>query len=292
MVSSWYFGDGTVLFNQARTARRDIPALTPLDPVLTTAGVRHEGRLSVGFRVARTITRRFGIAFSFDATPGEIRMTDALRAGIETSAASFQDSLSRILDISPISTDVMVDSTATIRQEGGTRLSASGTLNVSLATGRQRVTPYVTVGAGVMTATGDLPGATLIGRYRVTYADTDAVIDETDTVRIRLEAPATPIFIAGGGVTVDMTAKSGIRADVRVAIGSNNSRIVVQATPSAAGIPSTSAAYIGSAASIVFATEEARQRSLSGPAIDGFETFTGSGRRVETAVTFGYFLRF
>jgi hypothetical protein len=294
MVSSWYFGDGTLLFNQARRAVRDVPQLLPLDPVLTTAGTRHQRGLLFGFRVIRTFAGRFGAEFSFDAAPARLRMSDEMRAGIETSAASFQDSFSRILAVLDGFGfgDVAVDSTATIRPEGGTRLGASGTLNVDLFAGPKRAMPYVTVGAGVITTAGNLPGAMLVGTYRVAPAETNGVIEETDTVRIRYEERSSPTFIVGGGVKLNVTAKTGIRADVRVDIGTDKGRIVVDATPSEHGTPSYSASFSTSTASIVFATENARQRSLSGPAIAGFPTFTNTGNHIQTAVTLGYFLSF
>jgi hypothetical protein len=288
MVSSWYFGDGTTLFNQARGAVRDVPPLLPLDRVLTEAGMRRQAGPSIGFRVVRAITARFAAEFSFDAAPHHVRMTDVMREGIVKSAGSFQDSFAAILAVTGNPT---VDSSAVIRDKGGTRLTAGGALNVSF-TIRPTVRPYITAGVGIAATRGDLPDATLVGRYRFNGFETTAVVDETDTVRIRYEDRPSPIVIIGGGITLDLTTRSGIRGDVRVHLGSNNSRIIVDATPSHAGTPSYSATFIGRDASIVVATDDAGQRSLSGPAITGFETFTGSGRQVLTAVTCGYFLRF
>ena len=287
MVSSWYFGDGTTLFNQARRAVRDVPALVPLDRVLTQAGTRHRTGPSLGFRVARAIAGRFAAEFSFDAAPQHVRMTEVTREGIVISADSFQNSFDTILGVLAGN----ADSSAVVRDVGGIRLSGGGALRLHF-TIRPNMKPYIAVGAGIAATSGDPPGATLVGRYRVGDPETTAVVDETDTVRIRYEERPSPIVILGGGITIDLTSRSGIRGDVRVHLGSNTSRIVVDATPSHAGTPSYSAAFIGRDASIVVATDDARQRSLSGPAIAGFETFTATGRQVQTAVTFGYFLRF
>ena len=63
--------------------------ITPLDPVLqSAAGTRGNG-FSVGFRVARDITPRFGAEFTLDAAQGTVGFTDAALAGIEASRASF-----------------------------------------------------------------------------------------------------------------------------------------------------------------------------------------------------------
>lgn len=110
--------------------------------------------------------------------------------------------------------------------------------------------------------------------------------------RIRYEDRPSPIAIVGGGIRFDLTTRSGIRGDLRIHLGSNAGRIVVDATPSEAGTPSYSAAFISRDASIVVATDDARQRSLTGPALTGFETFTGTGIQRQTAVTIGYFRRF
>jgi hypothetical protein len=284
-VSSWYFGDGAALFNDVRRTFSFIPSITPLDPVLTGAGVERNGGLSFGFRLTRALNDRFGVEFDIDAGLGHAVMNDGMRAGIEASTTSFELAFSRAA-FSP------AESIATIRQEGGTRLSAIGALNINLLTPR-RLTPYVSIGAGVVSAVGDLPSATIVGTYQVPDLELGIpAVVETDTVSIRYEERTTPIFMLGGGVKLDLTPRSGIRGDVRFAIGPNNDRIAIDATPSEPRGSGTSLTYIAANWSMVFSSSGTRQTSLSGPPVTGFETYSASGSQVQTTVALGYFVRF
>jgi hypothetical protein len=286
-VSSWYFGDGAALFNEVRSTFFFIPPITPLDPVLTRAGTERNSGVTIGFRIGRAINSRFGAEFSLDASLGQVVMSDDMSGGIEGSATSFELAFSRM-----VFSASGVDSTATIEREGGRRLTASGALNINLLTGRT-VTPYVSIGAGVASATGDLPNATIVGTYRHVEAESEILlVSETDTVSIRYEEPTSAIFILGGGFKLDLTARSGIRGDVRFSIGPDNGRIIIDATPSPASGSGVSVTYIGSRSSVVFSSSETRQRSLSGPSINGFETYDANGTQVQTTVALGYFVRF
>lgn len=288
-VSSWYFGDGAVLFNTARRAVASNAPITPLDPVLTRAGVESDRGVVLGFRVARAFNDRFGAEFSFDASRTPVRMTDAMRAGISAASASFEHAFRSFSFVST------ADSNATILQEGGRRLSATGALNVNLLTGR-RLTPFATIGGGTVSTQGVLPNAELVGQYRILdYLDETGatIVDDTDTVHVRYEEHSSPVLLLGGGFRFDLSPRFGIRSDVRFSIGSNTGRIVVDAKASHAGVPAWALTLIGQGASMVFGSPGTeRQPSLTGPAISGFETFTSRGRRVQTAITFGYFARF
>src|SRR5262245_26485461 len=68
---SWYFGDGAALFNEvnaqfASRFNQRLPQLVPLDGVLTSAAVSRPSTSAFGFRVARRVTRRFGVEVGFD----------------------------------------------------------------------------------------------------------------------------------------------------------------------------------------------------------------------------------
>jgi hypothetical protein len=67
---SWYFGDGTLLFNQAATALGQLPdQIVALDPVLARPLAEHRGGGSVGVRVSRMLTPRVTAELSVDFSP-------------------------------------------------------------------------------------------------------------------------------------------------------------------------------------------------------------------------------
>src|ERR1700693_4385229 len=63
LVSSWYFGDGASLLNQAASFRLG-GHITPLDPVLESPFVRRESGGDLGLRVGRVLTGRLAAEFS------------------------------------------------------------------------------------------------------------------------------------------------------------------------------------------------------------------------------------
>jgi hypothetical protein len=290
-VSSWYFGDGSVLFNDARRAFgffSSVP-ITALDPALTRAGSERGGGLLLGFRVARALNDRLSAEFSFDASLARVRMRDDTRAAIETTSTSFEQAFDSIFAFAS------VDSNVTIHREGGGQLNATGALTVNLLTGH-RWTPYATIGGGVVSSVGDMPRATLVGKYQVVdfLEETGTIfVDDTDTVSVRYEMNPAPILLLGGGFKFDLSPRTGIRGDVRFGIASNGSRVAIDTEASHADVSFSSLTLIGPNSSAVFSSPGSpRQRSLSGPALSGFETFTGTRYQVDTAITIGYFTRF
>jgi hypothetical protein len=289
-VSSWYFGDGSVLFNDARPVLPPVP-ITPLDPVLTRAGAGRDGGLLLGFRVARALNDRLSAEFSFDASLARVRMRDDARAAIETTSTSFVQAFDSLSWIGFAG----VDSNVTIHREGGGQLNATGALTVNLLTGH-RWTPYATIGGGVVSSVGDMPHATLVGKYQVVdiFLESGTIlVDDTDTVNVRYEMNPAPILLLGGGFKFDLSPRAGIRGDVRFGIASNRGRVVIDTEASHAGVSYFSTVLVGRNSTAVFSSPgNARQPSLSGPALSGFETFTGTRYQVDTAITVGYFTRF
>ena len=87
---SWYFGDGTLLFNQAATALGQLPdQIVPLDSVLAGPLGEHRGGGSAGVRVSRVLTPRVTAELSVDYGFATLRITPANGEAIETTRASF-----------------------------------------------------------------------------------------------------------------------------------------------------------------------------------------------------------
>lgn len=304
-ASTWYFGDGAALLNQINAAFSTgliSGRITALDPVLQSAAARRTRGGSVGFRIGRSLSPRFGVEFTLDAPQGRLKFTDQAIAGIESTRASFLAAWNestgliasggRIVFINP-----SVASTATIDDGRARQLFTTGALTVNLAT-RGRIVPYATVGAGVVTNHGTLPRATLAGSYR--FDSLGALIayfpvNETDTVTVRVvnahQHPLTTVF--GGGVKLLGSNRWGVRADVRAYISKNTLDVQVDASPRVV----VGTAPIGAIASTLFPSIQFSNFSgidstLSGARIDGFTTFSSRGTAVHTTVSVGYFVRF
>ena len=97
-VSSWYFGDGAVLFDQASTAVAANPVamtapfpgrIVALDPVLETSLGAVDRGAGIGVRLTRAMTPRFDVELSVDYSVTRMHVTDANRDAIEATRASF-----------------------------------------------------------------------------------------------------------------------------------------------------------------------------------------------------------
>jgi hypothetical protein len=93
--SSWYFGDGAILFNQVASAPvaggvAESPGrITTLDPVLgRSLGERRRGG-SIGARVSRVLTPRLSAELSVDYSLARLQITQVNSDAIEATRASF-----------------------------------------------------------------------------------------------------------------------------------------------------------------------------------------------------------
>jgi len=303
-ASSWFFGDGAALLKEGLASfpsfiLPESTRITPLDAVLTKAGTSRERGGSYGFRIGYAITPRLTAEFNVDATRAPLRLTDALLAGVEASRVSFTQTWVGLISTGGgvVFTEPSVASTATITRDGGRQLFTTGALTINLAT-QGTVIPYATIGAGVLSHTGDLPSVTLVGNYR--FASLNALapgrfpVNETDQVTIRIAAHDALTTVVGGGVKITPSARWSVRADVRAHISANKVDVLVDATPNVAmGTPAGAIASTLTP-SLQFSNNPStgQESNLSGPAIAGLRTFTGSGSAVQLGVTGGIFVRF
>jgi hypothetical protein len=295
-VSSYYFGDGSLLLNQASTALGTIAnaRISPLDPVLNSAFVERQDGPSVGVRVTRRLTSRVAAEVSIDYQGGRLRTTDAARAGIEASRASFAAVFNGLLNLGGPIISPQVASTATFTgDDQGHRLSTTGALIVSLRKVGALI-PYATVGAGVLSSSHEAPNATLTGNYRFLLGGI-APINETDTVLVRSSIDDKALVsMVGGGVRALLSPRFGVRVDVRVQFSGSRGGTFVDATPRVEpGTPLSSLTF-SSTPGLRFSnsTQAELQSTLSGPAISDFQTFTGKGIERQVGITAGLFIRF
>jgi hypothetical protein len=316
--SSWYFGDGTTLFNQvaAQTAEdtRQVPVnpffvnpelgfsprIASLDPALGRSLGRWKRGGSFGVRVSRALTPRRNAELSVDYSVAPLQITQANSDAIEATRASFDAAFRRWTSLLTTFTPISVSSNAAFESGGGHQVFTSGALNINLRT-TGSIVPYATVGAGLISTTGATPGATLTGNYQWRLIPLPPflpiIFNETDSVAVtdsRDKHAAAAVL--GGGVKYHVSPRYGIRVDVRVSLARNSARTLLDARPLGSR-PATDPSSQGvmnppSNPTIVFSTSPNVTPTLSGPQITGLPTYTGSGIVGHTNIAAGIFWRF
>ena len=300
--SSWYFGDGTTLFNQVASSlglfpfNQVIGRITALDPVLgrSLGELRRGG--NIGARVSRELTPRFSAELAVDYSFAPLQITSTNTNAIEATRASFTTAFNGLFTTAPgASLSPSVTSTAALDNGSGHQIFTTGVLNMNLRTTGNLV-PYATVGAGLISTTGKTPNATLTGNYRLSFppAAGSAPFNETDNVTVRdARDDQTAAAILGGGVKYHVSPRYGIRLDIRVSLSKNTATTQVGASPNVAlGSPTGILSPPGNPTIILSTIPSVITSSLSGSPISGLRTFSGSGVFAHTNITAGVFWRF
>jgi hypothetical protein len=301
-ASSFYFGTGAQLFNQNEVGDSravTVPTITPVDQVLQSSVIQRQRRGgTLGVRLGRSIGRRFAADFTFDYSPANEAFANTALAGIEATRASFTPALQHALSVSSVASTVTSVATVIDRQRIS-QLFATGALRINLReTGR--AIPYVTIGAGVVLSSGNLPSATLVGGYQL---GTSSQILGTDTVNLTYSLKGrTWVGTGGAGLRYFITPTRGIRFDGRLQMYPNTIVNLVDATPAMAlrssGSPfpliNSGALQFSSTAPLngvsVSATPGAT--AAAGSVAPGSTTFTGKGLLPQVSLTIGLFWRF
>ena len=308
--SSWYFGDGAVLFNQAVVALFGqavggpaTPArIATLDPVLGRSLVGQKSRASLGISVSRAFTPRIGTELSVDYSRVRLHITESNSDAIEATRASFIPAFEGMIRFNPNRVLNSVTSTAAFENGSGHQLLASGALIINLRT-TGNVIPYATFGAALISMSGETPSTTLRGNYQFRLPG-GPPINETDSVTVSAARDdRTLAGILGGGLKYHVSPRWGLRLGVRVALSKNTMKTVLDATPSVTlGLPVGRGALSGEP-SIQFTNNSTdpvtalgvtavAASSLTGPAISELRTFSGSGVVTHTTLNAGIFWRF
>jgi hypothetical protein len=295
--SSWFFGDGSTLLNDWSAAFTIVPRverITPLDAVLTESAARPSNTSSFGVRVGRRLTRRITAEVNVDYGPSSLELSEGTRGDIEASRTTFARVFNEAFApaqggfVNPV-----VSSVSEIDEGDGGRIVTTGALTLKLREGGVLV-PYVTGGLGGVFNHGRLPSVTLTGSYSMSpFFNPSARFNQTDTVTVRFTRSDRALAgVMGGGLTFDLSARHGLRVDLRWHITSNTVDTEVNASPLT--INGTPVASLGSATtpSVTFTNNAGLRSSLSGPPITAFRTREGTGLQIETTLTIGYFWRF
>jgi hypothetical protein len=310
-VSSWYFGDGAVLFNQAATALATSTVamtqpfsgrMSALDPVLGRPLGEWQRGGSIGARVTRVMTPRFSAEVSVDYSLAGLQMTQANSDAIEATRASFIAAFNGLITSNPGRVLNSLTSTAALDSGGGRELTTSGAVIINVRT-RGAVIPYATVGASLLSIVGAVPSATLKGNYQFTNPS-GSPINETDTVTVRDGRDTRTVAgVLGGGVKYHVSPRWGIRLDARVSVGQNPSSTVLDASPNVVlGLQPPGRGLLNVNPTIQFSNSSESVTSLgvtavatstlSGPALSGVTTLSGTGVSSHATITSGIFWRF
>lgn len=295
-VSSWFFGDGAALLNQVLTQfaaeeGRTFPRIASLDDALRSGGGKQGGGALFGLRVGREITRKVSVEFSIERSKAKLELSDELSAALDEARDTFKESFEALLATAPV-TALSVTSSVTRRDSSSAQTRFTGALKWTVY-GSGGLQFYLTGGGGIVKNSGDAPQAVLNGRY--TFRLFGSIpMDEFDRVVVTLnQAETSALGLLGAGFTYDVTADSGLRADVRLLLNSTKDTITMTAAPNvAAGTPQgerSTAANISPG--LQFSTLPGIRSTLSGPN-QNLTIFTGSGFTKQIAFSLGLFVRF
>jgi hypothetical protein len=293
-VSSWYFGDGALLFNQvnAQFASRFgqvFDEIRPLDDLLGSAGARRQSEGAFGVRLTRVLSPRLGVEISIGRNTGSLKLTTEAQDAVEATRASFETAFTGLLNTVP-QTGLGVTSTVNVVEPGGASTLVSGALVFSLAR-RDRLEAYAVAGVGRFFGGSEALEVRLRGNYEFSIFGMFP-INETDEVTMRVtDDDSATIGVFGGGVTYGFSSRHGLRVDLRLLAGGNGTQVSVKATPSVSPTNLSSFLPSNTDPTVQFSTDPGVRSSLSGGPLER-TTFRGSGLDVRPQFTVGYFFRF
>lgn len=292
--TSWYFGDGTTLMNQALAQFEVIQGTTftriiPLDAAVFASATRRKSGATFGLRVSRILSSRLALEASVERNQGSQEFTGSATKALEATRDSFQAAFQDLLATAPV-TALNVSSTLTARESGSGQTRVAAAARWTVVSG-SRTSAYATAGAGVvMNGSRDVQ-AVLTGTYLFRLYGAFPM-SETDRAVVTVSSPSNAaIGLLGGGVTYDLSARVGLRADVRVSLSSNSSVTTVSGSPSVATQTPVNVLPSLTSPGIQFSSTPGVPSSLSGAATT-YTTFTGSGMNRHVSFTMGIFRRF
>jgi hypothetical protein len=285
-VSSWYFGDGAALLNQVLTQRGLTARVLAMDrpPGWPVTGY---SRGEVGGRIARHLKGPIwfeagvdigldGVGFDADAQD----RIEATRASFETAFAALATSAASVITSSTVTSTATLDS-------GGRRLLVSGVVQYR---GNERpLRPVFFGGVGVSSSIGPPATLTLTGTYRFT-TPAQAVIEETDTMRLSYETSNSIVWIFGGGFMHDLSRSSAYRVEVRLRGGATKFSANLEAEPSrVTASPGGVVVLNATNPGLQFSSSPSITPNLSS-ARPGFSAFDGEGPPFQLVVS-AYYVR-
>ena len=291
-VPSWYFGYGALLLSAVNTALDVDPGITALERSLHRPVLARTHGWHGGVRLTRALNRRWAFEAAAGYASSGTAITDDARAGLRDTSESFVAAWQSFLSRTPhtnrvVTSDVRVDA-------GSTRqFIATGALRFDFLT-RWPMRPYLTAGGGIASTFGQLPRATLTGRYQF-LIDGVSPIDETDAVDIRFDLRRhAPVVVAGAGFEHVRSDRWGLRVDVRAHMMTHSMRTIVDASPAtlrATGSTTPAATATHTYLSVQHSNQAGIASSL-GTSLSSVPFYRGRGSLAQVGLTTGIFWRF
>jgi opacity protein-like surface antigen len=296
-VPSWYLGDGAAILNQILGARSPVK-IEPLDPILQSRVVERQSGSSVGVRVDRLLTPRFGVEFALDSTQGQLTLRSTTKNLITASQASFLATWNTLLN-APSGGSQVVTSDAALDDERGRQVVTAGALLINLLSSAS-LSPYVAVGAGYIAGRNGAPSVTLVGNYDFMFPSIQIApiprlhLNDTDTVKIQAVAKNSITWVFGGGVKYAVGKRWGVRADLRDYVNRDVIRINLTTAPNTAfvGSPGTVTFALSQTSPLLIFSSSPLALSTLSTAIADFQTFVGTGVVNQINASAGVFWRF
>jgi hypothetical protein len=294
-VPSWFFGDGVQLFREATRQ-----TLSGIDDAITRNPVRSDGGATVGLRFTRRVLSRVSVGGSLGYGPGT-SLEPAAVAALENAAASFQTSFralpARTRDVSAV---------ATVSSSSTNELAATAIVSYDFRDAGT-VVPFVVGGIGVVSRIGDASSAHVEGAYVVespgVVNGVPIAVSEHDVVDVGYDLNDHGLLSTiGGGLRIALTPRWLLRVETRASFVRQHVDVLVSASPTTDPPPPNVAAaiFVGSPTSLSFSNFAVATRppptiipsSLSGPALDDFVSFSGSGTATRFSVSAAIGVRF
>lgn len=293
IVPSWFFGDGTKLFNDvagqlATLTSSTLRRITPLDSAATVAATKESAGVTFGVRLHRSLGRRLGLELGAERRPTKVELTGAVQDALAATRDSFKVAFEDLLATTS-STNVSVTSTLTIPERTSARNQLTAALTYQLTDG-PRASAYVVGGGGIEMNTGDSPEASLNGAYsfRVLGA---FPLSETDRVTMTVaRKKQAAVAVLGGGATWKLSARASLKADVRLSLSQSVASTTLATSPSITAQAPNSTLPSITTPSIQFSSVTGTQSSLGGTS--SLTTFSGSGWTRRVSFTIGIVRRF
>ena len=294
-VPSWYFGDGARLFNEVRAQFASqfnvtFPQIVALDPLFAD-GLSRSGGVTFGARLTRQLNPRYELEFALQHTQGSLALSDAGETAVEAARASFDEAFRGLLGNMPQS-GLQVSSSAEIPESvSASQTAITVVLNITLTRAHKPLVPYVSLGLGRVANSAETLRTRLRGNYQFRFLDINP-FNESDTVTVRsTDEDNTTVGVFGGGVLYELSAKQGLRFDVRVHAGSSGLVTELDASPAVSTLTPALALPSNTSPGIQFSNTTTLKTSLS-DRISDQTVFTGSGVGLRVHLTVGYFFRF
>ena len=290
-ISSYMFGDGAALFNTRIAAGGAVGTtqIVPLDNVLTSRAADRTGSGSIGFRISRDFTPRWGLEFSTDYSFAPNEITSRTLAGVEATRASWVAAHSDNFTNGCGCPNTVSAISDTRHRSEGSQVFLTGAVNFNLIT-QKKFIPYVTIGGGAVINAGANPHAGIFGQYTLlgAYAGTDQV-----GVRPVME-DVQGTFLFGIGAKYYVSHRWGLRFDFRDHLTPNDAYSTrLDASPFLPNIPGSGPVGPGGNPTVIFSNDPTLgQDTLSGPTLTKFRAFRGDGVQNLFNGSVGIFFRF